>query len=60
MDDSIDIDNLLKDQERLEWLFAKGVAWRGCYKDDWKEGEWLYFWQNPRDEIDKAMKGMEE
>ena len=44
------------DSKRLDWLLKQGVAWRGCYKDDWKEGEWLYDWQNAREFIDEDME----
>lgn len=49
------VEDLADDAKRLDWLLKQGVAWRGCYKDDWKEGEWLYEWQNARDSIDEAM-----
>jgi len=51
---------LLKDKERLDWLLSKGLAWNGCYKGDWREGEWMYgnstFNSDARNDIDKAME----
>ena len=45
-----------EDAMRFEWLIQRGVAWRGCYQDDWEEGEWLYAIQDARKEVDEAMK----
>jgi len=45
----------IADAVRLQWLIRKGVAWRGCYADTWKEGEWLYEVQGARKIIDEAM-----
>ena len=51
---------LRKDKERLDWLLSKGLAWNGCYKGDWLEGEWMYgnstFNPDARNDIDKAME----
>ena len=51
---------LRKDKERLDWLLSKGLAWNGCYKGDWREGEWMYgnstFNSDARNDIDKAME----
>jgi len=49
-------DETIKDAERFQWLISRGVAWRGCYKDDWMQGEWLYGHLGGREEVDKAMK----
>jgi len=47
--------NLLeKDSQRLNWLLDRGLAWRDCYNDWWKEGEWLYASQSALEIIDKA------
>jgi len=55
---------LLKDKERLDWLLKQGLAWRGCYKGDWLEGEWMYgnytSHPNARREIDEAMNNEQE
>lgn len=55
-----DVHELLKDKRRLDWLLSKGLAWNGCYKGDWLEGEWMYgnSTLNPdaRNDIDKAME----
>ena len=53
--DEIDPEDL-RDAERFQWLINRGVAWRGCYKNEWKEGEWLYAIQDARKIIDSAMK----
>jgi hypothetical protein len=45
---------LEKDSQRLNWLLSRGLAWRDCYNDWWKEGEWLYASQSARETIDKA------
>ena len=51
---------LRRDKERLDWLLSKGLAWNGCYKGDWLEGEWMYgnstFNPDARNDIDKAME----
>lgn len=31
-----------RDASRFRWLLNQGIQWRGCYKDGWQEGEWLY------------------
>ena len=48
------IKQLEKDSERLAWLLKTGLAWRGCYNDWWKAGEWLYASQSALETIDKA------
>jgi hypothetical protein len=50
------MEELIKDSERLDWLLKQGIAWRGCYEGDWKEGEWLYEVQDARAQIDEAME----
>lgn len=51
---------LRKDKERLDWLLSKGLAWNGCYRGDWREGEWMYgnstFNSDARYDIDKEME----
>jgi hypothetical protein len=49
---------LEKDSQRLNWLLGRGLAWRDCYNDWWKEGEWLYASQSARETIDKAKEAM--
>ena len=49
--DEIDPETI-KDAERFQWLINRGVAWRGCYDGVWRQGEWLYSFQNARDIID--------
>jgi hypothetical protein len=44
----------LEDDSRLNWLLNRGLAWRDCYNDWWKEGEWLYASQSALEIIDKA------
>lgn len=44
------------DSKRLDWLLRRGVAWRDCHNDWWREGEWLYESGNPRSIIDEAME----
>jgi hypothetical protein len=48
------IKRLEEDSERLNWLLDRGLAWRDCYDDFWKEGEWLYASQSALETIDKA------
>jgi hypothetical protein len=48
------IKRLEEDSHRLNWLLNRGVAWRDCYNDWWKEGEWLYASQSALATIDKA------
>jgi hypothetical protein len=48
------IKRLEKDSQRLNWLLDRGLAWRDCYNDWWKEGEWLYASQSALEIIDKA------
>lgn len=57
-EDDLDAETI-KDAERFEWLINRGVAWRDCYDNIWKEGEWLYDWQDARKQIDHAIE-MEE
>jgi len=45
---------LEKDSQRLNWLLDRGLAWRDCYNDWWKEGEWLYASKSALEIIDKA------
>jgi hypothetical protein len=45
---------LEKDSQRLNWLLNRGLAWRDCYNDWWKEGEWLYASQSALEIIDRA------
>jgi len=48
------IKRLEEDSQRLDWLLNRGLAWRDCY-DDWlKKGEWLYASQSALETIDKA------
>ena len=48
------IKRLEEDSQRLNWLLNRGLAWRDCYNDWWKEGEWLYASQSALQTIDKA------
>ena len=48
------IKRLEEDSERLNWLLDRGLAWRDCYDDFWKEGEWLYASQSALETIDKS------
>jgi hypothetical protein len=48
------IKRLEEDSQRLNWLLNRGLAWRDCYNDWWKEGEWLYASQSALETIDKA------
>jgi len=48
------IKRLEEDSQRLNWLLNRGLAWRDCYNDWWKEGEWLYASQSALEIIDKA------
>ena len=48
------IKRLEEDSQRLNWLLKRGLAWRDCYNDWWKEGEWLYASQSALETIDKA------
>jgi hypothetical protein len=48
------IKRLEEDSQRLNWLLNRGLAWRDCYDDWWKKGEWLYAWQSALETIDKA------
>jgi predicted nuclease with TOPRIM domain len=48
------IKRLEEDSQRLNWLLNRGLAWRECYNDWWKEGEWLYASQSALETIDKA------
>lgn len=48
------IKRLEEDSQRLNWLLDRGLAWRDCYDDFWKEGEWLYASQSALETIDKA------
>ena len=48
------IKRLEEDSQRLNWLLNRGLAWRDCYNDWWKEGEWLYASQSAFQTIDKA------
>ena len=48
------IKRLEGDSQRLNWLLNRGLAWRDCYNDWWKEGEWLYASQSALETIDKA------
>ena len=48
------IKRLNEDSQRLNWLLNRGLAWRDCYNDWWKEGEWLYASQSALETIDKA------
>ena len=48
------IKQLEKDSERLAWLIKTGLAWRDCYNDWWKAGEWLYASQSALETIDEA------
>jgi len=50
-----DLEEECKDSNRFRWLIKRGIAWRGCYVDDWREGEWLYDDFGAREEIDNAM-----
>lgn len=47
---------LIEDAGRFRWLMNQGFAWRRCYNSVWKEGEWLYGFQNAREQIDLARK----
>jgi hypothetical protein len=48
------IKRLEEDSQRLNWLLKRDLAWRDCYNDWWKEGEWLYASQSALETIDKA------
>ena len=48
------IKRLEEDSQRLNWLLNRGLAWRGCYNDWWKAGEWLYASQSALETIDEA------
>ena len=48
------IKRLEEDSQRLNWLLNRGLAWRDCYNDWWKAGEWLYASQSALQTIDKA------
>ena len=48
------IKRLEEDSQRLNWLLNRGLAWRDCYNDWWKEREWLYASQSALEIIDKA------
>jgi predicted nuclease with TOPRIM domain len=48
------IKRLEEDSQRLNWLLNRGLAWRDCYDDWWKKGEWLYASQSALETIDKA------
>jgi hypothetical protein len=48
------IKRLEEDSQRLNWLLKRGLAWRDCYNDWWKEGEWLYASQSALETIDEA------
>ena len=48
------IKRLEEDSQRLNWLLNRGLAWRDCYNDWWKAGEWLYASQSALETIDKA------
>ena len=48
------IKRLEEDSQRLNWLLNRGLAWRDCYDDWWKKGEWLYVSQSALETIDKA------
>ena len=50
------IKRLEEDSQRLNWLLNRGLAWRDCYDDWWKKGEWLYASQSALKTIDKARK----
>lgn len=50
------IKRLEEDSQRLNWLLNRGLAWRDCYDDWWKKGEWLYASQSALETIDKAME----
>jgi hypothetical protein len=47
------IKRLEEDSQRLDWLLNRGIAWRDCYDDWWKKGEWLYASQSALETIDK-------
>ena len=48
------IKRLEEDSQRLNWLLNRGLAWRDCYNDWWKAGEWLYASQSALETIDEA------
>ena len=48
-----ELSEMTADYDRFQWLLKQGVAWRGCYRGGWMEGEWLYSEQNSRQEIDE-------
>jgi len=48
------IKRLEDDEQRLNWLLNRGLAWRDCYNDWWKEGEWLYGSKSALEIIDAA------
>ena len=52
------IQRLEEDSQRLNWLLNKGLAWRDCYDDWWKKGEWLYVSQSALETIDKAREAL--
>lgn len=45
----------IRDAERFQWLINQGVAWRDCYNEIWRRGEWLYAMQDARAQIDAAI-----
>ena len=49
----------LEDALRFRWLVENGFAWRNCYIGDWKEGEWLYDFQNARKQLDNFIASVE-